>query len=108
MIVSVCSPAVHRRALVESTIFRLCHFFKCATQKPNFHGRISMIAISASELRKNFFKYLDMLSEGEPIVVLRNKRKVAHLTPIYPTENNDDIILPNKIRQEAIDSVYDD
>ncbi|MEZ4527098.1 MAG: type II toxin-antitoxin system Phd/YefM family antitoxin [Desulfobacterales bacterium] len=34
-----------------------------------------MMTVSATELRKNIFAYLDRIAQGERIAILRNKRK---------------------------------
>ena len=38
-----------------------------------------MIRVSATELRKNFSKYLKLVQDGEEIVILKNGKEVARL-----------------------------
>ena len=40
-----------------------------------------MITVTATELRKRIFEYLDMISAGQTIVVIRNNKEVAKMTP---------------------------
>ena len=40
-----------------------------------------MITVTATELRKRILEYLDMISAGQTIVVIRNNKEVAKLTP---------------------------
>lgn len=40
-----------------------------------------MIQVSVTKLRANLFAYLEKVSAGETVVIQRNKRVVARLTP---------------------------
>jgi prevent-host-death family protein len=66
-----------------------------------------MIKVSASNLRNNLFEYLDRVSQGESIVIERNKQEIGRLMPLRNTNwrnkmshklvlktTPDDLILP--------------
>ena len=40
-----------------------------------------MVTITATKLRSNLFSYLDMVVNGETIIIYRNKKQVARLVP---------------------------
>lgn len=45
-----------------------------------------MIRISATKLRNNLFDYLQKAENGEIIVIQRNRKEVARLTPTEQTD----------------------
>lgn len=57
-----------------------------------------MITVSASKLRTNLFEYLDRVSAGETIIVLRNKREVARLIGLDKSEWRKKMAIQPKIR----------
>ena len=40
-----------------------------------------MVTITATKLRSNLFSYLEMVVNGETIIIYRNKKQVAKLVP---------------------------
>ena len=44
-----------------------------------------MVKVTASHFRKNMFDYLDQVTQGETIVILRNDVEVARITGMSPT-----------------------
>ena len=50
-----------------------------------------MITVSATQLRRNLFTYLDRAAAGERVLIQRNNEKVAHLVPIIKTDWRDNM-----------------
>jgi prevent-host-death family protein len=42
---------------------------------------VSMRTVSATNLRKDLFNYLDLVESGEVIIIQRNNQEVARLVP---------------------------
>ena len=43
-----------------------------------------MISITATEFRNHMFEYLDRISHGETIMIIRNSKEVARIVPATP------------------------
>lgn len=41
-----------------------------------------MLTVTATEFRKHLFEYLDKISQGETIMVMRNSKEVARIVPV--------------------------
>ncbi len=72
-----------------------------------------MITVSATQLRKNLFTYLDRAAAGERVLIQRNNEKVAHLVPITKTDWRDNmkvmptlLVSPEEL-MEPLDDVWE-
>ena len=69
-----------------------------------------MIKVSATKLRNNLFDYLNKASEGETIIIQRNKKEVARLIPTRQTNWRGKMTIKPKIMvtpEELIKPVED-
>ena len=72
-----------------------------------------MITVSATQLRRNLFTYLDRAAAGERVLIQRNNEKVAHLVPIIKTDWRDNmkimselLVSPEEL-MEPLDDVWE-
>jgi len=56
-----------------------------------------MIKVTATNLRNNLFEYLDKASEGETIVIERNKHEVARIVPTHQVNWRDKMNIKPKV-----------
>jgi len=69
-----------------------------------------MIKVTATKLRNNLFDYLNKASEGETIIIERNKKEVARLIPTRQANWRDKMTIKPKIMvasEELIKPVED-
>lgn len=73
-----------------------------------------MLTTSATKLRNNLFDYLEKVTNGETIVVYRNKKEVAKLIPPNVSNWRDQmktkvkILVPPDEIIEPIDDIWQD
>lgn len=56
-----------------------------------------MIPVSATALRNHLFKYLKKVTEGETIIILRNKKEVARIVSSHTTNWRDKISIKPRL-----------
>ncbi len=69
-----------------------------------------MIKVTATKLRNNLFEYLDKASEGETIIIQRNKKEVARMIPTRQANWRDKMTIKPQIMvspEELIEPVED-
>ena len=64
-----------------------------------------MIRVSATNLRKNLFDYLDKVNRGEIIVIQRNNREIARLLPMHEANWRERMSIRPKLRVSADDFI---
>ena len=57
----------------------------------------TMITISATKLRSNLFELLDKVSEGETLLIKRNKHEVARIVPVKQPDWRDKMSIHPKL-----------
>lgn len=73
-----------------------------------------MVIVSATNLRKNLFEYLDKAAAGETIVIQRNNQEVARIVPtLQPNWRQQMTIAPKLLVAAAelmqpLDDVWDE
>ena len=62
-----------------------------------------MIDVSATRFKNNFFKYLDMVEQGESIRVIRNKVQIATIVPDKSAKWQDQMTISLRTHFESMD-----
>ncbi len=50
------------------------------------YTEVVMITVTATQFRSQLFEYLDKVTAGETIIIQRNRRQVARLVPMEPSD----------------------